>query len=104
MSDLISMEAALYAANTYDYHGLAIADVIKVTDGCANVIEKLPAVDAEPVRRGRWVEDPNRRNHWHCSECKDVWGIVSRVMNYCPKCGAKMDGVAGDKTTTEEKA
>lgn len=53
--------------------------------------EKLPSVDAVPVVHGKWVEETDRLYHWHCSECKQVWGIVAKFMNYCPNCGAKME-------------
>lgn len=46
----------------------------------------------EPVRHGRWIKEEDRTNHWHCSECGLVEGMVHYTMNYCPKCGAKMDG------------
>ena len=63
-----------------------------VYDELANALKHAPTVDAEPVRHSKWVEDPDRRNHWHCRECKNVWGIACRVMHYCPNCGAKMQG------------
>lgn len=43
-----------------------------------------PTMDAEPVRHGRWIEE-------HCSEC-DKYVYVGDVDDYCPHCGAKMDG------------
>ena len=63
---------------------------------------KQPKVDAVEVVHGRWVATPaykfNRLgkliyycdNH-HCSECKTEIPIVPPY-NYCPNCGAKMDG------------
>lgn len=43
--------------------------------------------DAEPVRHGHWV----KKGGWYwCSECGDHWGDDGA--NYCPNCGAKMDG------------
>ena len=56
-----------------------------------NDIELLPAADVEPVKRGRWVQQPLNGTHiWRCSKCET---IGSPQWNYCPKCGAKM----GDK-------
>ena len=37
-----------------------------------------------------WVKEPNRKNHWHCSNCGKVQGITSVAMKYCPECGSKM--------------
>ena len=105
MGDLISREAALKAVNAYDYRGFTDEMVKTITDGCAAELEKLPAVDAEHVRHGRWVFDKNA-NDWGiggyvCSECKaknnnlpcaEV-AVPSMFMGtkYCPSCGAKMD-------------
>lgn len=82
MSDLISREAALQAVNAYDYRGLTLEDVRKVTDGCANAIKNLTAVDAEPVRHAKW------EHGMRCTSCRQV---DTTKPNYCPNCGAKMD-------------
>lgn len=59
----------------------------------------IPAADVEPVRHGRWIEytkviipDPYNKweQAWKCSECGFDDGFVA--YNYCPNCGAKMDG------------
>lgn len=49
--DLISRAAAINAVNAYDYRGMSLRDVRTVTDGCANEIRRLPAIDAVPVVR-----------------------------------------------------
>ena len=62
----------------------------------------LPTIEAEPVRHGRWVEKVGLFDEIinRCSVCEeDVFldgeSIVG-LYNYCPNCGAKMDG-GGDK-------
>ena len=45
-----------------------------------------------PIKHGKWVEEPDRRFRWHCSECGYVIGVVKMDCNYCPKCGARMEG------------
>ena len=66
-------------------------------------IKKIPKgiiVDVAPVRHGRWVDaypdiEPNPMFMYGiCSECEFEQGI-SKYLNYCPNCGAKMDGGAG---------
>lgn len=51
-------------------------------------------IEAEPVRHGRW-EEYQEPHIVCCSECD--WGTgVQDKYNYCPNCGAKMDGGGGD--------
>jgi protein-arginine kinase activator protein McsA len=35
----------------------------------------------------RWVEETDRRNHYHCESCGYTAGIVARTYKYCPECG-----------------
>jgi len=52
-------------------------------------INSAPTIEAEPVRHGRIIK-PKRWGEWsRCSLCD---GTVPIVYNYCPRCGAKMDG------------
>lgn len=66
----------------------------------------LPPVDAEPVRRGRWVDRYGGKYAnplYECSECKekalykyevdvlDNGHFVQALSNACPHCRAKMD-------------
>ena len=53
-------------------------------------VETCLAVDAEPVVHGRWTyTDGDYEVYMNCSECG--WDDDFRT-NYCPNCGAKMDG------------
>lgn len=55
------------------------------------VIKGAPAVDAEPVRRGKWLKgDLTGVNPYmaSCSECRKL-GLFDWVC--CPHCGAKME-------------
>ena len=51
-------------------------------------------IEVAPVRHGRWVptKAPFMNECEDCSVCgyRTVWG---HRYNYCPNCGAKMDGV-----------
>ena len=74
-------------------------DAIRVVNGQSSLtmtrsslidsISNLPAADVAPVRHGRWKR--YGKNLGECSECGE---IVSVRSNYCPNCGAKMDGGA----------
>lgn len=50
-------------------------------------IQYMPAADVALVRHGRWKR--YGKNLGECSECGE---IVSVRNNYCPNCGAIMDG------------
>ena len=61
----------------------------------ASYIDNRPIIEAEPVRHGRWV--PVGKGTWHsCSVCNGIplrGGKGEDVLSdYCPNCGAKMDG------------
>lgn len=59
-------------------------------------VESAPTIEAEPVKRGRWVVRGGKR---YCSVCKeracvtrdmeDFWYTVGT--RFCPNCGAKLD-------------
>ena len=61
------------------------------TDPRAPFYDDCPPVDAVEVVHGRWT--PLQKNGFAfgvtCSECNTTWDDKS---NYCPNCGAKMDG------------
>lgn len=85
------------------------------------IVAITPTIEAEPVRHGRWdsrYDEHDGFYHHFCTECKDLavfaydeqddydegmdgeWyllgknivGIKENLTNYCPSCGAKMDG------------
>ena len=54
------------------------------------MIYEMPAADVAPVRHGRWLcVDTDTEQFFLCNRCKkkEYW-----ESNYCPNCGAKMDG------------
>ena len=58
------------------------------------IIEQAPTIDIAPVVHGEWVKDGGCE--CRCKKCGyaplyDYFGRV-RLSNYCPHCGAKMDG------------
>lgn len=58
-------------------------------------IERLPAADVAPVVHGRWIPDGD---FVICSQCEAEMNQKNSLgadnsKNYCPNCGAKMDGV-----------
>ena len=50
------------------------------------IIDRQPAVDAEPVRYGRWIK--SGISSGKCSECGEISVDIGK---YCSNCGAKME-------------
>lgn len=59
-------------------------------------VHRLPVADAAPVVHEHFVHDGKRIAHgvdwWHCSNCGRLASGVETRFNYCPWCGARMDG------------
>lgn len=61
--------------------------------GLVTDIREMKAADVAPVRHGRWLTNSDRPDTLICSMCKcgfDMWKHDPH--NYCPNCGAKMEG------------
>lgn len=59
------------------------------------LIDKMPTIDAVEVVHGEWIAtrvevDGSRFTGERCSRCG--WWKSMSIYNYCPNCGAKMDG------------
>ena len=98
MDEYIDREAAQTSCRKYSfaesYDAFAVDCILKA----------IPAADVSPVRHGRWLhtEEPLGWKYvdcMECSACHDSWIIEEDycfddmpLWNYCPSCGAKMDG------------
>ena len=64
-------------------------------EGVMEFVEDLPAADVVPVRHGRWNDiNPTVLNpgvNWVC-RCSLCGCPQDYKHNYCPNCGALMDG------------
>lgn len=67
-------------------------------DGMIKALKEAPTIEAEPVKHGKW--EFGRQNgaagYW-CTNCKSgftgenaEW--IAKEHDYCPNCGARMDG------------
>ena len=112
MSDLIDRQAAITAicedGTWLESQGCTEITMCERKQRDADILSELPTIDAEPVRHGRWIIKSNPENGWYqitCSECGEDETTVAPcigfmpnvkvIWDYCPNCGAKMDG--GDK-------
>ena len=79
----------------------AFLDYMKRTDRYFNVkfdIENFPNADVAPIVHGRW-EEASDGDGIVCPFCRtDFCTIIydTEYFNYCPNCGAKMDGGIGN--------
>lgn len=56
------------------------------------VVAEAPTIEAEPVRRGRWLAIKEKAPWLVCSECGTyLYDEQKSVAKYCYNCGAKMD-------------
>lgn len=82
-----------YAPRLIDADSLKLAFIGKRygTQAIEYVIDQQPTVEAEPIRRGQWIDE--QKGRWiyaKCSLCNTVHDVRS---NYCPTCGAMMSEV-----------
>lgn len=79
----------------------------EVRDGVIDLVKIQPAADVASVVHGRWEKEPSSfwrwtpsgavavaRTTYRCGLCGRGTAVKS---NYCPNCGAKMDGGADDE-------
>ena len=79
----------------------AALEIVKRTSGdyatAFAEIRKIPAADVVPVVHGRWRYCGFLQE---CQTCGEIYsmhgGNAGKSWNYCPNCGAKMDGGDGD--------
>ena len=81
MVEYIEREAAI----------LALYEEDAITMRGAKLLREFPVADVRPVVHGRWVYLGKYSDgyNWRCSVCKRESVMA---LNYCPYCGAKMEG------------
>ena len=64
-------------------------------------IKDIKAADVQPVKRGKWnthdvvkvlCSGETLDGFCQCTACGDVFPLHYSEYNYCPNCGARMDG------------
>lgn len=71
-----------------------------------DVLDTVPAANVVEVRHGRWIDKTwTTEDDWSCynhhivicSVCNKQFDYtINEKSNYCPNCGAKMDGGQGE--------
>lgn len=99
MHDVRLIDATRLHAQVFNDNG---GDLSK-TENVAQIllrIENAPTIDAQPVKRGKWISEKVQKKDWKgiersyfqpnsCSVCHI--GVAVRT-KFCPNCGSKMDG------------
>ena len=69
-------------------------DDIAIMPDVMEVLGEIPAADVAPVVHGEWIlRHVGHGHYWECSVCHTNPCIyVTENTNYCPSCGALMDG------------
>ena len=96
MSDYINREAAKESFVNMDAGSRAPCSTLLTPEEFAEYLDEIPAADVTEVRHGRWIED---HDYLKCPECGVMvkWDFTFFDIgnwNYCPNCGAQMDGGA----------
>ena len=81
------------------YDAITNTMLIFANESLNTLLEIAPTIDAKPVKHGEWtpdkVNEPTKL--FYCSECKGLIELSHYAYkcyyNYCPTCGAEMDGV-----------
>lgn len=95
MAEYIEREAAKDAVTEVYYD---TPEVNLSAEKFEAAINAIPAAAVAPVVHGRWVTHYRSGTpvaEGYVSTCCDMWN--NRKSNYCPNCGAKMDGGESDE-------
>ena len=85
---------AIYDSLTYDEDKQICAGQLTTFIEAILRVKDAPAADVTPVRHGRWIEQEKYTFGvmYDCSICDNRILDNGHSWNYCPNCGAKMDG------------
>ena len=80
--------------------GIAHPNAHHLTNYTTLILREAPTIDVAPVRHGQWVSVPYKlatvSSVCNRDEPYKFADIDADVYDYCPNCGAKMDGGAGN--------
>ena len=78
-------------------NGVPIANGKRSVTDCVRRIKDIPAADVRPVVKEKWEWNDNN-GYYYCGNCKavspreDQYGEYIDCPNFCPNCGARMEG------------
>lgn len=85
MAEYIEREGLMHELGPYEENNFSqeMSVILKIVAG-------RPAADVAQVVHGRWSE--TGIGIIICSECGNGYNLIARYANFCPNCGAKMQG------------
>lgn len=97
MTKYVELEIAIDAVNDVYYD---TPDINLSADKLEAALRGIPYADVVPVVHGHFAHDGPRFaggvDWWHCSNCGRLASGVETRFDYCPSCGAIMDGGKND--------
>lgn len=93
MRRLIDADALIHKLKTAIELGQRVDGSVGELKAVLNDLESMPTIDAEPVRHGKWIGYAGTIGN-ECSLCGKWIDVLQGTveMNYCPNCGARMNG------------
>lgn len=95
-ADKVLLELQKFSLDTSNPYGVGYSDCLTAVE---DVLNEAPTADVEEVKHGEWIEKEEVYGdvYYTCSNCNNDWTTIDgtpqqNFMNYCPNCGAKMDG------------
>ena len=85
-------ESVIFSCRTED-----VSQLKKSLEKLVTCIKSQPTADVAEVKHGEWNRHEDFEHCWYeCSNCggeplRSIWGVTC-FTEYCPYCGAKMDG------------
>ena len=83
--------------------GIAHPSAYHLTNYATLILREAPTIDVAPVKHGQWVQVICHEEFEdgfvdRVEECCSICHVPNwqRTTNYCPNCGAKMDGGVED--------
>ena len=102
MAEYIEKKGILDILRKTESENYGNLDVTRAINECIIDIMRLKAANVQPVRHGRWIaENRDNRGYADCYTCTNCncYSYTYTLMKdceyeYCPNCGARMDGDA----------
>lgn len=96
LHDMLQYLEDCFDKKAYEKIDFRAAYIAGIVDGVKQKVANFPTLDYAPVRHGEWVQGKwaTYPEGYVCNRCSTGYAIP---YNYCPRCGAKMDGGKKDE-------